>query len=1047
MHMKIKLKILLAPCFLFVTLTNLFSAKKTAPQVTRTPLARVTFPSLSSPVNRGIVFTGDARADFKTGPNVPHRVAEVRDPGGIGDIPMPTIAPAGTVSGWDIDAVYFYYDDSSDVMYVGFDFGGAESPETICGDADGDGDPGRNSDWLSLFGGQDLPLLSGSETIVLLLDTNNDGDAEVTIGVDQENDLSSFGAYHRDYTGYFFPSYFNDKLSNRVTYHNAPLEPLKDLEFTIEDFSTLPNLNLMPGEPFSFSMMVYAGSTADGSIGDEYVPNPRGGGFPYNDEPAPPTIIRPLSGFHSNSNRPEFSWQVPTDLNEDDVLHFEIEVATDAGFENQITGSPFSSISLATGFNPSPPLLQGQGDCTFELMTELADGEYYWRVSALDHLQFSEYSPAQKFIIDTTIPQINSIEIVNPDFGTNWFNPLSTDSIILNFNYEEKYAKFAELLPGDLGLPIKNYSIFNGNAQNNRFILKTDTSVVDGEYTLTVNVIDSANNQGSESINVFFDQTAPEGTQASSPDTSAQTRFWVTWSGGSDSLGSGLSGIFDIKYRTDGGEWRFWDTNYAGNSAEFTEAFHGHRYSFEVAAWDNLQNREPFTGLAETTTFVDTLQFDKTAPLAPIGVTANGASPSPWQQENQFTIMWTNPRDPSGIARVWYKSGAEPISNQDTTGSVSDTTRMTIHATAEGCQYLWLWLEDGRGNRNYQNRTGVELRTDRTPPQAQIITPISGDTISCITQIRGIASDVNLKTIRFEIGKSGTNSKEQLNTSLLYEQDSFRADWNTMNFNGLYQLFLIVEDEVGLQASDTTSYFIQNPFFEPGNGQTKIQQEFSLFIPPQAYRTSIICLEKLNQDEISYIPQNIRSTGLFCKIHSSIEEEVSEFQVPAILKINYERVNLQEDNKQNLKIFYQNAGNWELIGGTTVQNCQTSVTSITRLGIYGLFEITEPVESPEKGLQLDCQPRMFSPRGGGYGQETQILFNLGKSTDVSVKIYNAAGRRIKVICENQLLTAGKNSLSWNGRDSYENYCVSGIYLVLVETGSESVTRTVMVLNK
>ena len=76
-------------------------------------------------------------------------------------------------SGWDIKNVFFHYDSFEDCAYFGVTCGVApgQSGSGICGDADGDGDPGSTSEvWMT---GIDLPNYSDSERFFMLLDTDN----------------------------------------------------------------------------------------------------------------------------------------------------------------------------------------------------------------------------------------------------------------------------------------------------------------------------------------------------------------------------------------------------------------------------------------------------------------------------------------------------------------------------------------------------------------------------------------------------------------------------------------------------------------------------------------------------------------------------------------------------------------------------------------------------------------------------------------------------------------------------------------------------------
>ncbi len=225
---------------------------------------------LSLSVRAGPTFTGDAPADF-TAPDVQY----VPDPGGR-DVGLPNTAPGYVVSGWDMVGAYFDYDHDTDIMYIGIDCYG------ICGDADGDGDPGGSSTWLTDLGGVDLADLGTSESFLILIDPDLDyiplsGEAgyEVIVGVDVFNDITTFGAYN--FTGSpVYPSYgFGAPLPNATTLYANPSAAAPDIEFSIADFSTLPDAAgfVIPGESFSFQVMLFGGSFQDAGIGEDYIPS------------------------------------------------------------------------------------------------------------------------------------------------------------------------------------------------------------------------------------------------------------------------------------------------------------------------------------------------------------------------------------------------------------------------------------------------------------------------------------------------------------------------------------------------------------------------------------------------------------------------------------------------------------------------------------------------------------------------------------------------------------------------------------------------------
>lgn len=212
-------------------------------------------------------FTGDAAVDF-TGPTV----VKINDRSAP-DVGLPRAFPAGTISGFDMRALYLDYDAATDTMYVGIDC------FTICGDADGDGNPGGTSDILKGLGGEDIPDFGPGESFGLLIDTDNDyttssGDFDVVIGVRDNDDLSQIGAF--EYTGLIGEEMVNDvwgkRLPNAVTLFQSPSATAPDLEFTIANFSTLPGFT---GQlPPSYKLHLGMGALGvDDGIGEDYMPD------------------------------------------------------------------------------------------------------------------------------------------------------------------------------------------------------------------------------------------------------------------------------------------------------------------------------------------------------------------------------------------------------------------------------------------------------------------------------------------------------------------------------------------------------------------------------------------------------------------------------------------------------------------------------------------------------------------------------------------------------------------------------------------------------
>jgi hypothetical protein len=142
-------------------------------------------------------------------------------------------------------------------------------------------------------------------------------------------------------------------------------------------------------------------------------------------------------------------------------------------------------------------------------------------------------------------------------------------------------------------------------------------------------------------------------------------------------------------------------------------------------------------GTTPGTTPFSTVAADTTPPPAPIGLTG---TPSGWTYINSFSLNWTNPSDPSGIVAAWYKLGSAPGSSSD---GVRQTGRpFSVSAIPQGSQAIYVWLEDGAGNKNHNNRSTTTLYYDGAAPTGGAITINNGavSTSSLIVMINNVGA-------------------------------------------------------------------------------------------------------------------------------------------------------------------------------------------------------------------------------------------------------------------------------------------------------------------
>ncbi len=120
-----------------------------------------------------------------------------------------------------------------------------------------------------------------------------------------------------------------------------------------------------------------------------------------NQAPSAPTLLAPSANAFITDNTPDLTFAIPSDAN-GDSLHFKVEIDDDGNFG---AGTDTSESRYSTiGFSPTPPVTQGSGQGTYTIQTALADGDWWWRVSAWDGQVYGSSSAARKFTVDVVKP-------------------------------------------------------------------------------------------------------------------------------------------------------------------------------------------------------------------------------------------------------------------------------------------------------------------------------------------------------------------------------------------------------------------------------------------------------------------------------------------------------------------------------------------------------------------------------------------------------------------------------------------------------------------
>jgi hypothetical protein len=146
-----------------------------------------------------------------------------------------------------------------------------------------------------------------------------------------------------------------------------------------------------------------------------------------------------------------------------------------------------------------------------------------------------------------------------------------------------------------------------------------------------------------------------------------------------------------------------------------------------------------------------------------------------------------------------------------------------------------------------------------------------------------------------------------------------------------------------------------------------------------------------------------------------------------------------------LAIYHSPDGSaWTRLGGSP-ENGKVSL-AITAPGEYALFTDTAPAPEGATSLSaLSFTPRVFSHAGSFAQDHLAIGFTLGRSTPVTVRVYNRAGRLVREVVAGERMGPGASLVRWDGRDRAGIPVADGLYLVSVEALGQTQRKTVAVV--
>ncbi|HEC80041.1 MAG TPA: T9SS type A sorting domain-containing protein, partial [Firmicutes bacterium] len=125
---------------------------------------------------------------------------------------------------------------------------------------------------------------------------------------------------------------------------------------------------------------------------------------------------------------------------------------------------------------------------------------------------------------------------------------------------------------------------------------------------------------------------------------------------------------------------------------------------------------------------------------------------------------------------------------------------------------------------------------------------------------------------------------------------------------------------------------------------------------------------------------------------------------------------------------------WSEVSGGIVNTKNNTITvDITSFGVYaiGLGEGSKV----GGGSMIPSSFNLAQNYPNPFDDSTVIKFEIGETTNISLKVYNLAGQHVSTIYEGEK-QPGVYTINWDGTDDNGVKLASGLYLYTLEAGSD-----------
>jgi len=223
------------------------------------------------------------------------------------------------------------------------------------------------------------------------------------------------------------------------------------------------------------------------------------------------------------------------------------------------------------------------------------------------------------------------------------------------------------------------------------------------------------------------------------------------------------------------------------------------------------------------------------------------------------------------------------------------------------------------------------------------------------------------------------------------------------------------------------------------------------------YQVTLIIPEKAVADTIRITVKKLKSTEApsmeFADVSSEITPLPLIFEIsPRSLKFkkmvtlvmhystdDYESVGLSSSDEKYFKIYYyrdslswraNKSNGWLKLGGTVETSPNNVTTKIGGGGIYALI-CDKSNKDKLKIEYVEISPNPISPNGNGYNDEATIKIKTSADGEMSIRIFDTEGNKVRNLLEEVDTAAGINEFTFDGKDDFGTILKTGIYIIHV----------------